>query len=153
RALLAVAAGVLATRPWNRPQPQADFGASGAPSPTPAVAPGPARLTAAELARLPSPLDAVNREIAGWRTDAPADVLAVLDRTRFAVPRRDLAHWMTLSPDRQLLAVPSGNDVILFDARTGLPRRTLTGHTSPAFRPAFSPDGRRLVSGSAERLL
>src|SRR5262249_60352878 len=91
-------------------------------------------------------------EMRGWRTAAPPELVAVLDRTHFAVPRRDSTHWMTLSPDGRLLAVPNGYDIILFDARTGLPRRTLTGHTSCAYRPAFSPDGRQLVSGAPKSL-
>src|SRR5262249_31612169 len=52
----------------------------------------------------------------------------------------------------RLLAVPSGANILLFDAHDGTLLRTLTGHTSGAFRPAFSPDGKRLASGSGNIL-
>ncbi|MBI3807747.1 MAG: hypothetical protein HY281_09605, partial [Nitrospirae bacterium] len=39
----------------------------------------------------------------------------------------------------------------LWDAATGRPIRTIKGHKEPVRSIAFSPDGRRLVSGSVDR--
>jgi uncharacterized protein YjbI with pentapeptide repeats len=49
------------------------------------------------------------------------------------------------------LVLASGHDdgtVRLWDACTGLPLRTLKGHTGPVVSVAFSPDGTQLASGS-----
>jgi hypothetical protein len=106
-------------------------------------------LTAQELAKLPSPLDALKREAMGVPEDAPAELVTALGGfPRFALPERTGSHWMAQTGDGRLLAVPCGNNILLFEARTGTLLRTLTGHTSKAHRPAFSPDGKRLASGS-----
>ena len=46
----------------------------------------------------------------------------------------------------------SGDDqkIILWEVSTGNQRGSLTGHTSPAWALAFSPDGRTLASGSGD---
>ena len=41
----------------------------------------------------------------------------------------------------------------IWDARTGELLETLRGHTYPVWDVAFTPDGRGLVSGSADRKL
>jgi WD40 repeat protein len=61
------------------------------------------------------------------------------------------------SPDGKRLAFGSGDglhnsdfkpgEVTLWDVVTGKPIRTLRGHTSGVRCIAFSPDGKRLVSG------
>ncbi len=106
-------------------------------------------LTPEELARLPSPLDALKREAMELPGDAPPELLAVLgDFPRFSLPARTNTHWMAQTNDGRLLAVPCERNILLFEARTGKLLRTLTGHTNQAHRPAFSPDGKRLASGS-----
>jgi WD40 repeat protein len=111
-------------------------------------------LTLAELAKLPSPLDALKREAMKLPEDAPPELLAVLgDPARFPLPERAEAHWMAQSGDGRLLAVPCGHNILLFEIHTGTLLRTLSGHTDKALRPAFSPDGKRLASGSDNSIL
>jgi WD40 repeat protein len=48
-----------------------------------------------------------------------------------------------------MAAIVAGGTLRLWDAATGKPiGAPLQGHTSPVSSVAFSPDGRRLVSGS-----
>jgi WD40 repeat protein len=111
-------------------------------------------LTSQELARLPSPLDALKREAKHLPENAPPEMVAVLgELPRFPLPGRSVDHWMAQTSDGRLLAVPSGANILLFETRTGTLLRTLTGHTSGACRPAFSPDGKRLASGSGNFIL
>jgi WD40 repeat protein len=111
-------------------------------------------LTLEELAKLPSPFDALKREAMELPEDAPPELLAVLGGfPRFDLPERAGSHWMAQTGDGRLLAVPCGTNILLFEARTGKLLRTLTGHTEAAYRPAFSPDGKRLASGSANGIL
>jgi WD40 repeat protein len=111
-------------------------------------------LTAEELAKLPSPLDALKREAMELPEDAPPELLAVLgDPAHFPLPAQINTHWMAQTGDGRLLAVPCGTNILLFEVRTGRLLRTLTGHTGAAYRPAFSPDGKRLASGSGNGLL
>src|SRR5262245_47992406 len=60
---------------------------------------------------------------------------------------------MAQTGDGRLLAVPYGANILLFETRTGTLLQTLTGHTGAAYRPAFSPDSKRLASGSPNRIL
>jgi WD40 repeat protein len=41
----------------------------------------------------------------------------------------------------------------VWDAQTGQPLLSLEGHTGWVYSVAFSPDGKRLVSGSADKML
>src|SRR3954469_20518435 len=55
------------------------------------------------------------------------------------------------SADSRLLATTALDHTIrLWDVATGLPVRTLTGHTEIVFQPTFSPDGSTLLSGSLD---
>jgi WD40 repeat protein/serine/threonine protein kinase len=111
-------------------------------------------LTPEELANLRSPLDELKRESMELPADAPPEVLAVLgDRGRFPLPPRKSTHWMDQTSDGRLLAVPWWNTILLFDTHTGALLKTLTGHTREAYRPAFSPDGKRLAAGSIDHIL
>jgi WD40 repeat protein len=111
-----------------------------------------------ELAKLPSPLDALKREAMELPEDAPPELLAVLgDPVHFPLPAlpaaQAVSHWMAQTGDGRLLAVPWWNSVLLFEARTGRLLRALTGFFHETYRPAFSPDGKRLAAGSYEPIL
>jgi WD40 repeat protein/serine/threonine protein kinase len=111
-------------------------------------------LTVEELAKLPSPLDRLKREALDLPDDVPPEWVAVLGGfPRFPVPEHSTSHWMGQTSDGRLLAVPCDESIRLFDTRTGKWLRTLAGHTSGACRPVFSPDGKRLVSGSEDLTL
>jgi WD40 repeat protein len=131
---------------WRSDEAKTSIGtAQGAPRHGP-------RLTPEELARLPSPLDALKPEAMEVPQNAPAELVAVLGGfPRFLLPERTWSHWMAQTRDGRLLAVPCSARILLFDAHTGALLRTLTGHTNEAYRPAFSPDGKRLASGSGDR--
>ena len=56
---------------------------------------------------------------------------------------------MSFSPDGNTLASASWDKTVrLWDANTGSPIRTLTGHTNWVYSVSFSPDGNTLASGS-----
>jgi WD40 repeat protein/serine/threonine protein kinase len=156
--LLAVAVlGVSAALYWalrQRDETKKPEAPNGAAKEAPPWKPRPP-LTPEELAKLPSPLDALKREAMGVPQHAPAELVAVLGGfPRFVLPERtEGSHWMAQSSDGRLLAVPCGLNILLFEARTGTLLRTLTGHTANAYRPAFSPDGKRLASGSVNCIL
>jgi WD40 repeat protein/tRNA A-37 threonylcarbamoyl transferase component Bud32 len=78
---------------------------------------------------------------------APPELVALLGDFRFRLPDDRLRGAMAVSTDGKLLAVPCGNDVVLFDAHTGARLRILTGHTGRVLNLAFSPDSRFLACG------
>jgi WD40 repeat protein/serine/threonine protein kinase len=107
------------------------------------------RLTPEELSNLPSPLDSLTRAEKEMPENAPQEMIALIgEPARFRLTEPALTHWMAQSADGRLLAVPCGKTVALYDARTGGLVRILTGHTDRCYRPAFSPDGRRLACGA-----
>ena len=58
---------------------------------------------------------------------------------------------IAFSPDGSLIAATiEGSRIELWRVSNGALERALTGHTSPAYGIAFSPDGRLLISSSAE---
>ncbi len=60
-------------------------------------------------------------------------------------------NYAAFSPDGRLLATSALDHTIrLWDVATGMPVRTLTGHTEIAFQLIFSPDGATLLSGSLD---
>jgi RNA polymerase sigma factor (sigma-70 family) len=54
------------------------------------------------------------------------------------------------APDGRTIANASGNAVDLVDARSGKMLRRMVGHTGPVNAVAFSPDGKRLVTGGKD---
>jgi serine/threonine protein kinase len=145
--LVGVAVGLAA---WQLTRPRGEADASGqVPAPEPTPGPPRKRLTYEEMANRPGPLDALRREANEVPANAPPEVVAVLGEfPRFQFPTGAATHWMGQTADGKLLAVPSGGSVILYNARTGeLVRTIVVGGNRGAFRPAFSPDGKRLAAG------
>jgi WD40 repeat protein/serine/threonine protein kinase len=118
--------------------------------PVPDAPPG-----AEELSRRRSPLDLCDGE--NVQKGIPSDLkhspdalqlIAVLGDTRLHFlgdPK-----YPVFSPDGRLLALPSDNQVLLFDLASGQVERTLRGPTNHTLQVAFSPDGRTLVSASLD---
>ena len=85
----------------------------------------------------------------GDPAQAPPELVAVLgEEGRFRLPNPGLSQFPAGTADGSLLAVSCGNDVALFDARTGTLLRVFLGHTARAATPAFSTDGQWLACGS-----
>jgi RNA polymerase sigma factor (sigma-70 family) len=61
-----------------------------------------------------------------------------------------VAAAVVFSPDGRLLAVAEGDVVRVRDVRDGRELAHFAGHQAPVRTLAFTPDGRRLVSGSAD---
>ncbi|QDU21855.1 protein kinase domain-containing protein [Urbifossiella limnaea] len=118
----------------------------GPPPPVPAGIPGWRAPTAAELAARSSPFDGRARE--GIPPGQPAEAVVVLGESRFRLPRRGPNNSMATDPEGRWLAVPNGDAVAIFDARTGVLTRTLTGHAGRVIAVAFSPDGRFVAGGN-----
>jgi hypothetical protein len=82
----------------------------------------------------------------GGPAQAPPELVALLGDSEFVLPGEGLTAWTALSPDGKLLAVPRGETVVLFDARSGSIRRTLAAHAGRVYRVAFAPDSKSLAS-------
>ena len=108
------------------------------------------------MAKFPSPFDGRKREdiprgllaLAGRGNpaQAPTELVAMLGADGFHLPEPGLVARMEESPDGSLLAVACGNAVVLFDARTGQYRKSLTGLVGRVFPVAFSPDGKSVAA-------
>src|SRR5260370_1337773 len=83
------------------------------PPPPPAYTFEPARKLpdAAELAKRPSPIDALKQD------SLPPGVAAVLGDTRFRLPKTGPSSWMVHDREGKFLAVPNVDGVALFDLR------------------------------------
>jgi WD40 repeat protein/serine/threonine protein kinase len=131
---------------WLWSQSQEETGSDAGNGAAPAVPAWSQRVRAL----LPSPLDRLKRETMGLPEDAPPELLAVLgESARFPFPGPGHTHWMAQTSDRRLLAVPRHGTILLFETQTGRLLQTLTGIPSQ-YRPVFSPDGKRLASGSGD---
>ncbi|MDX2243444.1 MAG: protein kinase [Leptolyngbyaceae cyanobacterium bins.302] len=60
---------------------------------------------------------------------------------------------LALNPTAPILASTSGNTIKLWDLETLQPLRTLTGHLDIIPAIAFTPDGKVLISGSADKAI
>ena len=110
--------------------------------PAPASLPEPAK-----LAERPSAADALKR--VDVPAGDPAELVAVLgEKGRFRLPTDGGGHGMAVSKGGERLAVPCGNDLAIFDARTGKLLHTLPEHKNQTWQAAFSPDGKRVACGS-----
>ncbi len=150
--VVGVAANSVLKRGYLSGKPARASGVAGEAPPSRARPPGPD-----DLASLPSPVNARKRQeiplpaltrAGGGHPDRGSlERVAGLGDEPFLVPRKGLTHWMAQTADGRLLAVPCGNTVVLYEARTGALVRILTGPDSRCYRPAFSPDGKRLACG------
>jgi WD40 repeat protein len=61
-------------------------------------------------------------------------------------PNRTAPGDISISPDGQLFAVNSGNEVALLDAKLGVTRNRMTLEEGAISRMAFSPDGRTIAT-------
>lgn len=76
------------------------------------------------------------------------ELVAVLAESRFRMPKSSLTSWPASDREGTWIAIPSDNDVALFDARTGDLCRTFTGHSVRVYCAAVSPDGAYVAAGA-----
>jgi WD40 repeat protein len=73
--------------------------------------------------------------------------LAAADKKPLKAAHLSLVESLTYSPDGKYLASGSFQEVVLWDAQTGLLRRRLGGFADRVVALAFSPDGKLLATG------
>jgi eukaryotic-like serine/threonine-protein kinase len=125
------------------------------PADRPFVPPAPPTLQ--DLARIPSPLDELTRKdipramlpLAGGgdARRAPAALVAVLADPRLLLPDPGHASWPAQDRAGHLLAVPCGESLALFRARTGAPFYTLR-HKARVFSAALRHDALQLATAT-----
>jgi WD40 repeat protein len=82
----------------------------------------------------------------GDPAQAPPELAAVLGDSRFLLPRLASVTWMQQSPDEKTLAVPHGEDVVLFKVPSGKYVRSLKGPGGRVVWVSFSRDSQLLVA-------
>lgn len=95
----------------------------------------------------------------GWDTRKKWVQSAVLGNAKTAVPLRDRVLALAFSADGSLLAASSGEpsregDLFLWDTRDWArePRRMTGAHSDTILSMAFSPDGKFMVTGGADKV-
>src|SRR5262249_32874368 len=97
---------------WRPQQAQTPNGTNATAAETPPWKPRPP-LTPQELAKLPSPLDALKREAMELPEGAPPELVAILgERPRFPFPPQSNSSWMAQTGDGRLLAVPCDANIL-----------------------------------------
>jgi eukaryotic-like serine/threonine-protein kinase len=80
-----------------------------------------------------------------------AEVWDLTAMTRLGFPVAVARAKLELSPRGDLLAVPDGDAIQLYDTKKGAPVRRLTGHAGAVRSMAFSPDGQLFATGAYDR--
>jgi WD40 repeat protein/tRNA A-37 threonylcarbamoyl transferase component Bud32 len=136
--LVGLAAFIAVLRPWQ--------GWAGSP--------GSGTTTAREARPPAQPLDLRRDDIpprllalagGGDPAQAPPELAAVLGDGRFLLPQVGAVLWMQQSPDERTLAVPLGENLVLFEVQTGNYLRTLKGPGGRIVWVSFSRDSRLLA--------
>ena len=73
--------------------------------------------------------------------------LTTADHKPLKAAHATIVEALAYSPDGKLLASGAFREVILWDARTGVPRKRLTGFADRVVTLAFSPNGKFLATG------
>jgi WD40 repeat protein len=84
----------------------------------------------------------------GGAAKVPSELVAVLDGSPSRLPRPGRTSWFAQDPGGKWLAVPCETEVVLFDAHTMAPVKSLGPAAERVYRVAFSPDGKRLAAAS-----
>lgn len=134
--LAALAGWMFVARPWDRKTPENPPGPNLQANPLDARSREDISLTALALAG------------GGDPDQAPAELVAVLGDCRFLLPRAKLSGWIATTPDGQLLALPSGDRVVLFEVSTGRCVRILPVPDGNVYVIAFSSNGKLLAAGN-----
>lgn len=89
-----------------------------------------------------------------WLLISTADKITILWDLNTGRRLRTLAgaagKGASLSPDGTHVLTKSENEAILWDVESGRKRKTFRGHTEPVRTAIFSPDGRQVLTGSAD---
>ncbi|HET7219714.1 MAG TPA: hypothetical protein VFJ02_16775, partial [Vicinamibacterales bacterium] len=92
--------------------------------------------------------------VAGWNGIVEIwDVSARRVATRISSPDPQNLNDLAFSPDGRWLAAAGGTSILVWDAATGKYLFRLEGHEGRVQSVSFSPDGRLLASGSADRTI